>query len=470
MGKSRRWDNIESERNILLRFPSPAWDIPLIPPIADICDEPTVCISLNLEWATYLSGLIEAAKHPGYWDTDAAGIYRIEQSLNRVIEQMVIPCSQPGNSVTLGEATTLLDSYVADYDGVPTSLNNFGPLETFDSNSNDDALQAHCRSFALCMASEVWVKGAAQIESSRRNAGGSFFSQMSFLPSVLLLLVPNPASWLAFGAAMGAWMFNEGQKIFQQLSDEVLGDVCAQHEVACCLAANLAGLAPTLANFCGSLDTCTGLSDNAEQIRGALAYMTCQLSGFVLFLGALGTAQVSCAFAEDATCGCGRWCHLFDFTVEDGGFTQAEASGGVWTAGVGWVYQDHTGIGQPAKRQVHITRFTADHNWKYAEIVFEYQFGHVEGSNPPTPLAVAIGGITPIFAAWGEIPNGMVRKSASFAATQGGMDIRILSSWDNVSPKTLDGSVIVKSLKVAGCGTNPFASCNTCLPPVIDCP
>jgi hypothetical protein len=234
----------------------------------------------------------------------------------------------------------------------------------------------------------------------------------------------------------------------------------------------LSGQAVTFENFKHGLDDCCSLTGNADQLCQAVGYLLNDFTLYLLFQRFLGLTEADCLYGTKQGCGCDKWCALLDFRDSSHGFAPHNAIGGNWQAGVGWVYECGNLLGQPHWCQVDIDRNDNYGTIRYLAVEFDYQDGGSQGTPPPAFEVILDNQDFILTHAFGTLKNGrnLLEWFGSISVTSF-LRIRAMSRYDNVSPFTDGGSVILRSLKIAGCGiSNPVFDCDNCSPPVFTCP
>lgn len=471
MGRQNWWHTTRAEKRAVSRLPDRIWDKPIVAPQTPVCAAPTVCLTFNEEWATFISGAIATLLDMRHWVGDTDEHYRISQALERIIEQMEFGCNEQTSVPSYGESVSLLQDITNGYNGTPESVHPLAPGTTFDSDTDDTPTQAACRHNTLCRAAEIVVRAACSMELSRRQTAASWTGMSAYLPTIMLALVPNPITWVAFAAGMLAWGVNALAKAFTEVSDAQLNDPCAQFPVACCLTDNLTGLAPTYENFRTGLDNCCGLTGDALEICNSIGYLLDDYTLFLIFLAALGTAQADCLFGRVGGCGCDVYCNLFDFLLDDYIFGASCPKCGNWQLGSGWLHEDDDPLGLAWQRSVRINSFHASVNIRHVRIHVLYTGGHFEGAGQPPALRVKLGANDLINIPRANMPDGDQWFAWTGNLTGNSLQADLVASYDNSTPKTFAGSATILALEVHGCGLNPFGNCNNCLPVLIlDCP
>lgn len=472
MPRDEQWQFTAEERRALLPLPERLWDKPVAAPSVALCEGELVCLSFSSAWSPFIAGAIGALLDSRHWVGDDTEQHRIRQQIERLLEQMQYGCSEVGGSITYGDALTYVDEIVAGYDGTPGSIHPLAPADTFDSDATDTPTEAACRSNSLCKAAEIVVQTACAQELTRRNSAGSWVAWSGFLTSSVIggfgIGGPLGAAIAGLSAVLLAGIVNA----FTQLSDAVLSDACAQKDVACCLASNLSGLDVTFGNFRGGLDNCCSLTGNGLQICGAIAYLLNDFNLYLLFQRLLGLAQADCLYGSEQGCGCDKWCALLDFRDSNHGFVAHNAIGGNWVEGTGWVYECGNLLGQPHWCQVDIDKNVNLGTIRYVSVEFDYSDGGSQGTPPPAFEVILDNTdfiLTHQFGTLREGRNVLEWFGSNNVSTF--FRIRAMSRYDNAAPFTDGGSVIIRSVKLAGCGiSNPLFDCDNCSPPKFDCP
>lgn len=302
-----RWENLTidaDELNEIVALIDAKLDSGCVPPVTGITDIRQVdCIleyELDSVWVPF-ANLSDCASDGG---TDY--ITQVELNINI--------------------ALTYQSIYIA---GDQRSINIFAPLIIF--NGDDAGIPTADRETALCMAAQAYVGGYAARKVQELDA--------HFLGQFFLL---NALSVLTGGIGILAGMFLDSQALVggHSYADSraALMNPLALKKAACCMYEGLRGETVDQLAFQLSLGACAFTPGSDEEIvREYLVSSFPALQSYLSFIDATGRAftQVS-IFGVDA-CICDFWCHVFDFTVSDGGFyIDPSFNRGVYVPGVGW--------------------------------------------------------------------------------------------------------------------------------------
>jgi hypothetical protein len=158
---------------------------------------------------------------------------------------------------------------------------------------------------------------------------------------------------------------------------------------------------------------------------------------------------------------CG-WTHVFDFSVDDGGFYRiAPASGdilGFYASGQGWRYEDGL-FATPDyyARAVSIRRDFTSTNITSVEM----EFNHTQGTWSATGTALSVNTRTgnTVDMAYTENNNEIADGTGLTASVSGDVDsdnIRLLVDASRIQSASYDGFALLTKVTVMGTGTNPF--------------
>ena len=178
-----------------------------------------------------------------------------------------------------------------------TEINQYAPTGTFTSSPGESQSTVNSRKLALCYSVDMYVH--AYVEAIRKinhdaatagNIANLGFGLLTALAAIFTIGTGGAGLplYMAVGAAAGA----VGIAGFVGITDAVLNDSAAIAEIVCCMYGTLKNIAPTSANFATAVNSCSGLSANAELIRTALArdisapqQLANQFNAFINLLG-----------------------------------------------------------------------------------------------------------------------------------------------------------------------------------------
>lgn len=289
------------------------------------------------EWLPYFAPLFEIWNRREFWDGDKS---EVDQALDWVaeLESMLVGGKCGKSRSPLFDAATLLlrEKFQEQYDsGGLAELAPDRPDTFFDEDSGDTGPEIQQRKDALCLACQDYVTQMMfQAFDAILDAGVSVFSG----GTVATLVVGVPGA-IIVGALSAVW----------GLSLSVLSQVSVRDAIACCMRDGIEGLAITEANFNAALDAACSvpLSPAGDAVHLFVKETLQNQKNYLAFVKALGafndvaeTGIIECACDQPST-----WCHEFDFTLTDGGFTQIPGClFGTHVPGTGW-RSDTTGTG-----------------------------------------------------------------------------------------------------------------------------
>jgi hypothetical protein len=169
--------------------------------------------------------------------------------------------------------------------------------------------------------------------------------------------------------------------------------------------------------------------------------------------------------------GVASWCHYFDFTLSNWGFTLLpdpsldSGVNGLWVAGQGWQVQDYhqtspewfRGLG------IELASITPFSIIK-AELDFDLTLGPFASPSEQAIAVVVEVGSTPtaIIAVANSAASSGAGQSIVGAVSVANVDsiIVALTASTSTPTNTLSGAGFVRGLKISGSGPNPFGSSN----------
>lgn len=158
--------------------------------------------------------------------------------------------------------------------------------------------------------------------------------------------------------------------------------------------------------------------------------------------------------------GC-AWSHVFDFTVDDGGFVPVDSGygdRGVWSTGVGWIGTDVQISATPRyRRGMLIEKSFPDTELTRIDVLYDYIQGTVEFNESAFAIVMLESNITQ--ASFSILFNDMVDgddQEESLVDTRTCDEIRLGLSSSNKNDPAYSGTCIITRCTVYGTGTNPF--------------
>ena len=166
------------------------------------------------------------------------------------------------------------------------------------------------------------------------------------------------------------------------------------------------------------------------------------------------------------------WCYEWDFTTSNGNFALHNPFGtaaGVWTDGIGWVFEDKSVSGFQYRAITLKTNTFASILSNITEWLWEgdYEFGHFDvfNVNPATTAMIAMrnsnnGVLYETLVPDADVPSfsgSPIEHTYNGLKSQTGTYFWFAwyASNDNQNPVTVDGTVTIRKLRVKGTGTMP---------------
>jgi len=246
-----------------------------------------------------------------------------------------------------------------DVDPTPSSINPNTPDDYFSGDDSQD------RTDALCTACKIYVYSYAQNWVQQAQIALGIVAVVSIATSITLVGGIIPLVLLS------------GLALITASALTAMQDESALDAVACCMHYGLIGEDITQANFEDSLDGCGfTVGTNSAIVRDIIASDIGQFNNFLTFINQLGDSFV---YAEngiiDCPCEDVEWEHVFDFTVDDGGFVARNIWGtgncALYASGNGWTTQDRYNGATEYSRLIAIEKtFTPDTHITNVEMRF----------------------------------------------------------------------------------------------------
>ena len=270
---------IKRERDTLAIWPYATFLKPHLPPAEDICEEPTVCVSINATWASYVMGALAILEQPDLWVGTEETKRETIQKVYRIMSMFSNPCSDSQSDYTkiINDWRAYQVLLETKYDGTdPKSIDEDSPDTDFDSDSGDSGMEDFYRDVALCHACRVLV----DVFCAELLAQAGFYTDALNILAGLLATALGP-----FGAIYGLLVVI-GTNVLAGLSLAALKSETARENVACCLYLNAKGLAISKANFCTIIDGCyeSGSSHENDIMNAFRESDFCRTGNYVGFL------------------------------------------------------------------------------------------------------------------------------------------------------------------------------------------
>lgn len=195
-------------------------------------------------------------------------------------------------------------------------------------------------------------------------------------------------------------------------------------------------------------------SVNADQLAAIEADIASQIGGLVqtvldamfLLMGEVGLSNagtIGDAPADCSGCDCG-WCYFFDFTADDGGFSNLTGAPGAWAAGLGW-----TGTYGGSSATANSMRI---HHSITSTVITDIE------------ITYSVAGTSDMVGALRLRQSGSTKYSAPLDGNPGTYTFLHGGLTDSIDDVWLGGdssaSQRIISLKLKGTGTNPFGDDN----------
>lgn len=429
-------------------------------PAPDVCDWPLVCLRVNSAWASHLLGAIQVLQQPDMWVGTPEDILRAQDAIVRIEEMLAVHCPDDGMTLTTQAAyESTLSNLKNSYDGTPSSVNPDAPDDAMDADKDDTPEEAACRPSSLCAVVTVLVKQLIAAELRRRQGETTLLGLSGYVVGAL-----NSLGWLTGPAApailIGGAILSLLGAALSALDNAQLNDQAAISEVICCILSNLYGKANTAAVLASACDPCDCFTEaNSDDI----AFAICPLLGlpdtWYIFQNLLADAQRGCANGLLDVCGCGEWCAVFDFSIDNGTFAQSVTGGADYVAGQYWNQHDYAQIGQATERRCFIRRGCGTGPITYLSITYDYKLGYQQPVNIAPDQSLYVNAVPELIKGFGDLIQGTGRVITWAGCRQlNNIDVRLTASKDFVDPKQFGGFCRIKKIVVKGNGTFPFPS------------
>lgn len=478
-------------------FPDPAFDMPFpayqqrgsfvipeVPPVVEPDDAPLICLpAINQYWLPFVMGALDQLRNPSSWivaDDDAMYDTLARVSKLREMIGIGVPCvsyeirfdggtCQLQQSADGGTTWTEVDGWGdfaaclppqtqvrmvdtcelqqsgdggATWDAVPGWDDNFGPcvqdnvpIVGLPPNPNDQSPGQLACSIASYLANQVILEAmSAGVTAITDDLTLLSFanSLLTIIPEFVLVKLGVDAVSILYGA------ISEGT-----LSDyeDAIADGSLWLNVSCAIynAIRTDGMV-TPGNFAAIITAVGDISyAHSSVITAIVAYLSS--------LGPVGLAQLSqrAGLEVGADCTSCGWCYVFDFTIDDGGWS-SYAGLSTYTPGVGWT-QVPSGTGgvncditKDFGSSVEITNYVMD----YCTSVFS------GGADRSLQLNLAGAGV-----AFHELSD-----SAGCAQQGFNPNVTADNATIGMNSNTSATTIVIQKVELQGSGVNPFGSDN----------
>lgn len=353
----------------------------------DVIDPPRkgICIQVPLDEnhaRAFFAALNELALPFAWeWVGDASG-----NDVSAVWKEIVHDAALKYYSEDNCMASDCIDCYVSKQQFITEVTNNYTTFNTWhdefntsggvsiatqvsddiEKNKGHDAATEHL----WCYMTELYInalcEGLLQQKASESRDRLDSFADVAEAVSGALglaaLLVPAAGATALASAALGIVLGSAIARVLPaNINDQIkadLQDAQARTEVACCMYSRLklSGTIITAASWIaqvlaattgGSFCDDTNFSEAGKRLRAFLRPIVATTEQYIAFWRTL--SDFDWLASEQAglipACACDEWCYLFDFTIDDGGWSQHFDTDlyGVYDAGVGWKMETKPG-------------------------------------------------------------------------------------------------------------------------------
>lgn len=328
--------------------------IAMQPPDADILDCPRVQFVVNVDWLPHIVGALNTLDQCDAWTTDVdrarseilkliartcESIMKLRQNPENTCElQVSYDCGetwstafnyrlcQPPKSMTVSDGASAqveINTTMNIYEGDITNIsNNWYYGDEYDGD-RDAAMCWAARQFVV-MVCELQIQQIRDEDQDERDAlkfAGDAQEIIGGIVGVAVGLGFAPA-WAAVGAialAVGALATNV---YAQQYSSDISywQDEDERERVACAIFCAMRGSTPTYASWSSALDGLDG--DMAEMTHEFMQSEEVFVEWLKLFADMVEISKTGVDLG--CPCECAPWEAIFDFTIDSGGFVQAE--------------------------------------------------------------------------------------------------------------------------------------------------
>jgi len=150
---------LHTDGEILKVYPFSTRLAPHTIPSPDICDEPTVCVSLNASWASHIASCLATLTFEDMWLGTPEEVYSAIQNVYEVMNMFSNPCDSGETAATLTLQMNILNQTInQNYDGTLASIDRDVPTTDFNNDPDDTGEDGDNRDSALCYAVTAMVE------------------------------------------------------------------------------------------------------------------------------------------------------------------------------------------------------------------------------------------------------------------------------------------------------------------------
>jgi hypothetical protein len=310
---------IRHELDVLNRAFAPRQH-PLPAPLVSIQAEPTVCLTVNVQWASHILGVLETLNQVDAWLGDDDEKYRATQEIEHLLELFMLgggclidPCCPDTNTALktinyfmyqqiINNATNTLNYYDLLDDG--ESAQSFAPgiSENFNGDDEDDPSTRAAGDAALCESVREYVEGVCRASLTALEIAEYLATGTAILGGIIAAT--------GIGAVLGAVIAGVGILTRAGLSvlAQAFQDADAKEKVICCMYSGLRGQQISKTSFSNSVADCGFGTGNLE---AQLAYYVNDVNhhsgSYHAFTVSLKDRRVTGSTASDGS-GCSCTC------------------------------------------------------------------------------------------------------------------------------------------------------------------
>lgn len=432
-------------------FPSPfaqarsSFEEPVTPPDVDPDAGGLISVSFNPAWLPYVLGALTQLQQPSTWDgDDAAKQLAISRAIllsNLVGYPLIsVPGTEPGTPPPVTRYNPDCDCVQTSTDGGVTwddapgaDPRNQSPL------SPQTGINASCNSAASLRKYLVRFTGVLQ------GVGGAGVTATGLGYSIIGVLIELSGPWaiiadVAVAASLG-FIAAGLSAINDAFSDTNLD------AIECILYCELNGNTQLNATSLGAVE---------DQIDSQIGGTSATIIKAVLNLMGFGGINSAMALKLDtddcSSCGC-DWCHTFDFTVDNGGWTVVPPggwAGGQYGAG-GWTTTDKS-TGTERDRDFYIQHSLSSTVVTSVELTYSYSNGNHDTGAGIYNLLDNTGSIQSV-----NEPGSMPSSPHTWTGSRTMTNLQIFIAPTRCNNSCgLAGSATLSQVTVCGNGSDPF--------------
>jgi len=280
------------------RWPVDFRQAALVAPAEGICDEPCICLRINVRWSAFIAGALHVLEVPQVWAGTEVEQEAAIQQVMELLDNMGCQCGEPCDCSLIAQISIVLAAQIELTlegldDGTVGSFAPDAPDTTWDTDSGD-ATQAEIdrRDAALCWAVAQYLAEILRLTAAQVNEAGA----LAQVVGTILTFFSPPIGLVVGLTGLLTKTF------FQAL----VNDPAAVQKVICCMYDGLTGEAVNFDTFQASLDDCGfTFGTNEAQIAGLVAQLNADEANYRVFTRFVGKAFTTMPDAFDAaTCIC----------------------------------------------------------------------------------------------------------------------------------------------------------------------